>query len=64
VAGGASDGGSADGGPIGFVVLRTGPDHLLIDNVAVGPDHQGRGVGGRLLDHAYRGIHLAKRLPH
>jgi len=26
------------------------PDHLLIENVAVHPDAQGRGLGGRLLD--------------
>lgn len=28
------------------------PDHLLIENVAVSPDFQGRGLGGRLLKHA------------
>ena len=27
-------------------------DHLLIENVAVSPDFQGRGLGGRLLKHA------------
>ena len=27
-------------------------DHLLIENIAVRPDQQGRGIGGRLLDHA------------
>jgi GNAT superfamily N-acetyltransferase len=27
-------------------------DHLLIENVAVSPDFQGRGLGGKLLQHA------------
>jgi GNAT superfamily N-acetyltransferase len=39
-----------DDRPGGFVVLRTAPDHLLIENVAVYPDHQGRGIGTALLD--------------
>jgi GNAT superfamily N-acetyltransferase len=33
----------------GLIVLIPRPDHLLLDNVAVAPDHQGRGLGGRLL---------------
>jgi ribosomal protein S18 acetylase RimI-like enzyme len=42
-----------DGGqPVGFAVLAEHPDHLLLDNVAVHPDHQGRGIGRTLLDHA------------
>lgn len=28
------------------------PDHLLIENIAVSPDHQGKGLGHRLLEHA------------
>jgi GNAT superfamily N-acetyltransferase len=27
-------------------------DHLLIENIAVRPDQQGKGIGGRLLQHA------------
>lgn len=33
----------------GFLVLESHPDHLLLENVAVHPDQQGTGVGGRLL---------------
>lgn len=33
----------------GFVVLRPGPDSMLLDNVAVRPGAQGRGIGGDLL---------------
>jgi ribosomal protein S18 acetylase RimI-like enzyme len=31
------------------LVLIAKPDHLLLDNVAVGPPFQGQGLGGRLL---------------
>lgn len=42
-----------DGGEvIGFIVLITAPDHLLIENVAVNPECQGRGIGRSLLDFA------------
>jgi len=34
---------------IGFVVLIAQPDHLLLENLAVRPSWQGRGVGSRLL---------------
>ena len=34
---------------LGFVVLIDADDHLLLDNVAVGPAAQGRGVGAQLL---------------
>ena len=34
---------------LGLLVLVDRPDHLLLDNIAVGPDAQGRGVGGLLL---------------
>jgi GNAT superfamily N-acetyltransferase len=34
---------------IGYLVLRAESDHLLLDNVAVSPDWQGRGVGRQLL---------------
>ena len=33
----------------GLIVLISRPDHLLLDNVAVAPRHQGRGLGRRLL---------------
>ncbi len=34
---------------IGFVVLITQPDHLLLKNLAVRPSRQGSGAGSRLL---------------
>jgi GNAT superfamily N-acetyltransferase len=36
----------------GILVLQPAADHLLLDNIAVAPDWQGRGVGRRLLDFA------------
>jgi GNAT superfamily N-acetyltransferase len=36
----------------GILVLEPAPDHLLLDNIAVAPAWQGRGVGRRLLDFA------------
>ncbi|WP_420813623.1 GNAT family N-acetyltransferase [Planosporangium thailandense] len=47
-----------NGEPVGFAVLVPQPDHLLLENVAVSPGTQGRGIGTRLLalaeDHARR----------
>lgn len=47
-----------DGQVAGFAVLIAGPGYLLLDNVAVLPAAQNRGVGARLLgtaeDHARR----------
>lgn len=37
---------------LGVLVLVVKPDHLLLENVAVDPAHQGRGLGRRLLDFA------------
>ncbi|MEU6147163.1 GNAT family N-acetyltransferase [Streptomyces sp. NPDC047081] len=34
---------------VGLVVLEEYDDHLYLDNIAVRPDAQGTGVGGRLL---------------
>lgn len=41
-----------DGAVVGLSVLASQSDHLLIENVAVSPSHQGRGFGGALLAHA------------
>lgn len=35
--------------PVGVLVLHERADHLLIENIAVSPSAQGRGVGQRLL---------------
>jgi GNAT superfamily N-acetyltransferase len=34
---------------IGLLVLKVGPDHLLVENIAVDPSAQGTGIGARLL---------------
>jgi ribosomal protein S18 acetylase RimI-like enzyme len=44
----------ADGRTVGLVILSDLGDHLLVDNVAVDPDHQGRGHGRALLAFAER----------
>jgi len=38
-----------DGAIAALIVLLPRPDHLLLDNIAVRPDHQGRGLGRRLV---------------
>jgi ribosomal protein S18 acetylase RimI-like enzyme len=40
------------GGLIGLLVLRPDGDALMVENVAVDPGHQGRGLGRMLLDFA------------
>ncbi len=40
------------GGIVGVIELLPRDDHLWIENVAVAPDRQGRGLGRRLLAHA------------
>jgi N-acetylglutamate synthase-like GNAT family acetyltransferase len=35
---------------VGLLVLKFESDHVLLDNVAVSPEAQGGGIGGRLLD--------------
>jgi ribosomal protein S18 acetylase RimI-like enzyme len=42
--------GGADGAIAGVLVLASGADHLLVQNIAVAPDAQGRGIGTRLLE--------------
>ena len=37
---------------VGLVEMVPNPDHLLVENVAVAPDAQGRGLGRRLMQHA------------
>jgi len=37
---------------VGVIVLRAQPDSLLVENVAVAPAAQGRGIGRTLLAHA------------
>ncbi len=41
-----------DGTLAALVEMILKPDHVLIENLAVAPAHQGRGLGGRLLVHA------------
>lgn len=46
---------------VGLIETIDQPDHLLIENVAVAPAFQGRGLGRRLMAHAE---HLARQLGH
>ncbi len=39
-------------GLAGVLVLEDGPDCFMLENIAVSPDRQGRGVGRQLLDFA------------
>jgi GNAT superfamily N-acetyltransferase len=41
-----------DGQLLALIELVPALDHLLIENIAVRPDQQGKGLGGKLLDHA------------
>ena len=41
-----------DGDLRGLIEMAPACGHLLIVNIAVRPDHQGKGLGDRLLDHA------------
>ncbi|MBB3286380.1 MULTISPECIES: GNAT family N-acetyltransferase [unclassified Rhizobium] len=42
----------AGGELVALIEMVPASDHLLIENVAVSPRHQGKGIGGRLLVHA------------
>jgi ribosomal protein S18 acetylase RimI-like enzyme len=44
----------AEGTPCGLLVTEAHPGHLLIDNIAVPPAAQGRGIGTTLLAEAAR----------
>jgi len=48
-----------DGVLAGLIETIDRPDHLLVENVAVAPAFQGRGLGRRLMAHA---DHLAREL--
>ena len=50
-----------DGVIAAIIVLLPKPDHLLLDNIAVHPDRQGRGLGRRLITFAES---EARRLGH
>jgi ribosomal protein S18 acetylase RimI-like enzyme len=41
-----------DGAVVGLLVLVPMPDHVLVENVAVEPERQGRGIGRALLSFA------------
>ncbi|TXH84471.1 MAG: GNAT family N-acetyltransferase [Rhizobium sp.] len=41
-----------DGALAALIEMVPGEDHLLIENVAVSPRHQGQGIGKKLLAHA------------
>ena len=41
--------GEAGGEVLGVLVMRPAEDHLFVDNVAVTPGHQGRGLGRELM---------------
>lgn len=43
-----------DGAVVGVLVVHGMDDHLLVENVAVAPAHQGRGLGRTLLAEAER----------
>jgi len=38
-----------DGGVVGLIVLIATENHLLIENVAIDPEHQGKGIGRSLM---------------
>lgn len=48
-----------DDGLMALIEIIPRPDHLFIENIAVAPKHQGRGLGRHLLAHAERKAGLA-----
>ena len=44
---------------LGVLVMRTAEDHLFVDNVAVAPGHQGRGLGRELVAFAEERARMA-----
>jgi ribosomal protein S18 acetylase RimI-like enzyme len=54
---------AVDGEVAGFIILISRPGYLLLDNVAVMPAAQGRGIGARLLalaEDRARALHLSE----
>jgi GNAT superfamily N-acetyltransferase len=51
-----------DGELVAIVWMVTHPDHLLVENLAVAPAHQGLGLGRHLLAHA-EGLAVRQGLP-
>ncbi|HZT88063.1 MAG TPA: GNAT family N-acetyltransferase [Stellaceae bacterium] len=49
IAAGAVSIAELDGAVVALIVLLPKPDHLLLDNIAVRPNRQGRGLGRRLI---------------
>jgi ribosomal protein S18 acetylase RimI-like enzyme len=41
-----------DGDPVALIEVIPAVDHLFIENIAVSPEHQGKGLGHHLLRHA------------
>jgi N-acetylglutamate synthase-like GNAT family acetyltransferase len=54
VAAGRTSVAEVDGAIAGVIVLIPAEDHLLVENVAVAPALQGRGLGGELMRYAER----------
>lgn len=42
----------AEGHLVALIEVFAAADHLFIENIAVSPEYQGKGLGHRLLDHA------------
>lgn len=51
-----------DGELAGAIELIPGPDHLLLENIAVAPTHQRKGIGHRLMAHV-EALARARQVP-